>query len=80
MEEGRQGICYFFQILDSRGLNIQDVVAVDSGEHLKYTLGDAHPAFGSPLTVHLPTSLSADRLLPNKCLVLNASVCHIDIL
>lgn len=50
-------------ILDTRGLNIQDVVAVDSGEHLKYTLGDAHPAFGSPLTVHLPTNLSAESKL-----------------
>ena len=54
-----------FQILDARGLNIHDVVAVDSGEHLKYTLGDAHPAFGSPLTVHLPTNLSPERLLLN---------------
>lgn len=42
------------------------MVAVDSGEHLKYTLGDAHPAFGSPLTVHLPTNLSAERLLRVK--------------
>ena len=61
-----------FQILDTRGLNIQDVVAVDSGEHLKYTLGDAHPAFGSPLTVHLPTNLSAERLLR----LMRVCVCH----
>ena len=57
---------WFFQVLDTRGLNIQDVVAVDSGEHLRYTLGDAHHAFGSPLTIHFPTTLSIERLLyPN---------------
>ena len=38
-----------------------------SGEHLKYTLGDAHPTFGSPLTVHLPAALSAERLLLLTC-------------
>ncbi|XP_065909556.1 leukotriene A-4 hydrolase-like [Dysidea avara] len=47
-------------VLDTRDLVILNVVAAESGERLEYTLGDAHPAFGSPLTVQLPDS-SANR-------------------
>lgn len=41
-------------ILDTRDLVIKGVKDVATGEAVTYTLGEAHPNFGAPLTITLP--------------------------
>ena len=44
------------QVLDTRDITVKQVNN-DAGEILKYSFGDAHKAFGTPLNIELPNAM-----------------------
>lgn len=49
-------------VLDTRDITVKQVNN-DAGEILKYSFGDAHKAFGTPLNIELPNAMKRDSKL-----------------
>lgn len=47
-------------MLDTKELNIKNVICEDTGKPVKYEVGKSVLTFGSPLTIHLPEDTKAE--------------------